>query len=448
MARDGGRRFVRALMITAGLLTLTACASSGGKGGPLVDIPTVNDPAPFVSGTMRPYTIRGRTYRPAEQPNYDETGMASWYGQYHHGKSTSTGERFDMNALTAAHKTLPLPSMVEVTNPANGRRVLLRVNDRGPFVDNRIIDLSRGAAEALGLLQQGVGEVRVRYAGRAPRSGGGTRLADVGTRGASQPAASAPAAPAPRSSTERPYNEVVSQPPAQSTPSRPRTQSPRRGYEGVPTVRNVPIPQQPLPPAMPSRDPVPAPIPTPVPAPVPTPAPVPYTAPVQPPVSPYAQPYTPPVQPVPQPVPAPQPVPVPQPAPVSPYAPPVAQPQPLLQPVYPPASVAAPLPAPTPAPVPVQSQPIYPPAQPAPSYPAAPAAPAGYRIQVSVFEQPAFANAVVRQLGGGATVESFERNGRTLYRVVVGPWPDQAAAERSRQAIIARGFGDALLIAD
>ncbi|WP_313442906.1 MULTISPECIES: septal ring lytic transglycosylase RlpA family protein [unclassified Brevundimonas] len=416
MARDGGRRFVRALMVTAGLLTLTACASSGGKGGPLVDIPTVNDPAPFVSGTMRPYTIRGRTYRPVEQPNYDETGMASWYGQYHHGKSTSTGERFDMNALTAAHKTLPLPSMVEVTNPANGRRVLLRVNDRGPFVDNRIIDLSRGAAEALGLLQQGVGEVRVRYAGRAPRSGGGARLADVGTRGASQPAASVPVAPAPRSSTERPYNEVVRQPPAQSAPSRPRTQSPRRGYEGVPTVRNVPIPEQPLPPVMPSRDPlpapvVPAPIPAPVPVPVPTPTPAPYAPPVQEPVSPYATP----VQPLPPPVPAPSP----QTAPVSPYAPPVAQPQ--SQPVYPPATV------------------------PAPTYPGTPE---GYRVQVSVFEQPAFANAVARQLGGGATVESFERNGRTLYRVVVGPWPDHAAAERSRQAIIARGFGDALLIAD
>nr|WP_292042640.1 SPOR domain-containing protein [Brevundimonas sp. UBA5713] len=167
---------------------------------------------------------------------------------------------------------------------------------------------------------------------------------------------------------------------------------------------------------MPSRDPlpapvVPAPIPAPVPVPVPTPTPAPYAPPVQEPVSPYATP----VQPLPPPVPAPSP----QTAPVSPYAPPVAQPQ--SQPVYPPATV------------------------PAPTYPGTPE---GYRVQVSVFEQPAFANAVARQLGGGATVESFERNGRTLYRVVVGPWPDHAAAERSRQAIIARGFGDALLIAD
>jgi rare lipoprotein A len=92
--------------------------------------------------------------------------------------------------LTAAHKTLPLPGLVEVTNLANGRRIVVRVNDRGPFVDNRIIDLSRGAAEALGMLQAGVGEVRVRYLGRAPRTGGGTTLqhaAEHGSRAAGAP---------------------------------------------------------------------------------------------------------------------------------------------------------------------------------------------------------------------------------------------------------------------
>lgn len=133
----------------------------------------MTDPAPIVSGTMRPYQIRGRTYRPEEQPGYDVVGLASWYGDQFNGRPTSTGERFDMHALTAAHKTLPLPGLVEVTNLANGRRVVLRVNDRGPFVDDRIIDLSRGAAEALDMLNRGVGEVRVRYLGRAPRLGGG-----------------------------------------------------------------------------------------------------------------------------------------------------------------------------------------------------------------------------------------------------------------------------------
>lgn len=139
---------------------------------------------------MRPYQIRGRWYRPEEQPNYDETGLASWYGAQFNGRPTATGERFDMHALTAAHKTLPLPGLVEVTNLANGRSIVVRVNDRGPFAEGRIIDLSRGAAEALDLLQRGVGEVRVRYLGRAPREGGGTTIQYA----AAEPVAAAPTA--------------------------------------------------------------------------------------------------------------------------------------------------------------------------------------------------------------------------------------------------------------
>lgn len=168
----------------AGLLSLlAACAGTGatrsvgpGRTPATAAPPAVTDPAPIVSGTMRAYQVRGRWYRPEEQPNYDEVGLASWYGDQFNGRPTATGEIFDMHALTAAHKTLPLPGLIEVTNTANGRRVVLRVNDRGPFVDNRILDLSRGAAQELGLLQAGVGEVRVRYLGRAPRLGGGRPL--------------------------------------------------------------------------------------------------------------------------------------------------------------------------------------------------------------------------------------------------------------------------------
>lgn len=161
------------LPLIAGLLSLLAACA----GGPRADgVPRVTDPAPIVAGTMRPYQVRGRWYLPEEQPRYDERGLASWYGENHHGRPTATGERFDMNALTAAHKTLPLPGLVEVTNTANGRRVVVRINDRGPFVDGRIIDLSRGAADSLGLLGAGTGEVRVRYLGPAPRLGGGSRL--------------------------------------------------------------------------------------------------------------------------------------------------------------------------------------------------------------------------------------------------------------------------------
>lgn len=123
-----------------------------------------------VPGTMRPYQIKGRWYYPAEQPDYNEVGIGSWYGEQFHNRFTSNGEVFDMDGLSAAHKTLPLPSLVEVTNLDNGRKITLRVNDRGPFVDDRIIDLSKAAADELGYRQQGVARVRVRYLGPAPKS--------------------------------------------------------------------------------------------------------------------------------------------------------------------------------------------------------------------------------------------------------------------------------------
>ncbi|WP_262422416.1 septal ring lytic transglycosylase RlpA family protein [Brevundimonas denitrificans] len=124
---------VRIGAAAASMLVLAACAS-GGRDLPRGGVPTppvVSDPAPIVSGTMRPYQIRGRWYHPAHQPNYEEVGQASWYGPGFHGRPTATGERFDENALTAAHKTLPLPGLVEVTNLANGRSAILRLNDRG-----------------------------------------------------------------------------------------------------------------------------------------------------------------------------------------------------------------------------------------------------------------------------------------------------------------------------
>jgi rare lipoprotein A len=114
-------------------------------------------------------------YVPREEPGYDRTGTASWYGADFHGRATANGERYDMDALTAAHPTLPLPSYVTVTNLANNRTVLVRVNDRGPYVGGRILDLSRAAARALGYETQGTAQVRVRYAGRAPLDGNDAR---------------------------------------------------------------------------------------------------------------------------------------------------------------------------------------------------------------------------------------------------------------------------------
>lgn len=174
-------------LIIAGLAaSISACGAAGEtvrsltpftpEPAPRAERLAVTDPAPFVRGTLRPYQIRGIWYTPEIDEDYDRTGVASWYGDAFHGRPTATGEIFDMNLLTAAHTTLPIPCLVEVTNLSTGQSIIVRVNDRGPFVDNRIIDLSRGAADALGVRSQGLAEVRVRYLGPAPRTGGGQIL--------------------------------------------------------------------------------------------------------------------------------------------------------------------------------------------------------------------------------------------------------------------------------
>jgi len=122
-----------------------------------------------------PYSVNGRTYHPlATARGYDETGIASWYGRDFHGRLTANGERFDMHALSAAHRTLPLPSLVRVTNLENGRSIIVRVNDRGPFVKGRLIDLSWAAAVALGFAEKGTALVRVQALDSNP-----TRVAGV-----------------------------------------------------------------------------------------------------------------------------------------------------------------------------------------------------------------------------------------------------------------------------
>ncbi len=109
----------------------------------------------------KPYQIAGKWYYPEEDYDYVETGTASWYGKDFHAKYTANGEIYDMNTLTAAHRTLPLPSIVRVTNLENGRSLVLRVNDRGPFAKNRIIDVSKRAAQLLGFQTQGTAKVKV-----------------------------------------------------------------------------------------------------------------------------------------------------------------------------------------------------------------------------------------------------------------------------------------------
>jgi rare lipoprotein A len=136
-------------------------------------------PIPKGGGYYRvgaPYTIAGRTYVPTEDPHYRAEGVASWYGPDFHGRETANGEIFDMDSLSAAHTTLPLPSYVRVTNLSNGRSVIVRVNDRGPYHSDRVIDVSVRAATALGFYGSGLAPVRVEYVGAAPIEGSDDRM--------------------------------------------------------------------------------------------------------------------------------------------------------------------------------------------------------------------------------------------------------------------------------
>ncbi len=108
-----------------------------------------------------PYKVMGQSYTPKEDYSYSETGMASWYGDDFHNKRTANGETYNMRAITAAHRTLPLPSIVKVTNLENGKSIIARVNDRGPYVKNRIIDVSQKGAELLGYKNKGIAKVKV-----------------------------------------------------------------------------------------------------------------------------------------------------------------------------------------------------------------------------------------------------------------------------------------------
>ncbi len=141
-------------------LGLAACAGTQGPPAPQAPAAAAAEPdGYFKIGT--PYQIDGKWYYPAEDYAYVQEGIASWYGQDFHGKKTANGEKYDMNAITAAHPTLPMPSVVRVTNLDNGRQLNVRVNDRGPFHSSRIIDLSRRAAQLLGFYDAGTAHVRV-----------------------------------------------------------------------------------------------------------------------------------------------------------------------------------------------------------------------------------------------------------------------------------------------
>ena len=170
-------RIGRLICISVLIALLAACSSSGRRGGGyyLDDGPDAVPPAnldavpdavpkiePFVAGTSKPYVVFGKTYTPDLSGGpYKAQGRASWYGRKFHGNTTATGERYNMYTMTAAHPTLPLPSYARVTRGSNGKSVVVRVNDRGPFLNDRVIDLSYVAAYKLGMLGPGSAEVLV-----------------------------------------------------------------------------------------------------------------------------------------------------------------------------------------------------------------------------------------------------------------------------------------------
>jgi rare lipoprotein A len=279
--------------------------------------------------TGAPYQVGGIWYVPHDQPNYDETGIASWYGDAFNMKATANGEIFDMNQFSAAHTTLPLPSMVEVTNLENGRKLTVRVNDRGPFVGGRVIDLSRAAAHELGYERQGTTRVRVRYVGPAPLAGpeAGVRYAKA------TPPAYAPSYI--QAASRRPADEDIFAE-ASAAPAAPPP-APRRGLQ---------VEVKPL----------------------------------------------------------------------------VAPPEPVA------VSSLAPL------------------AAAAPSLVAA--AQASYRIQAGAFSDPANARHAADQLSaeGLATVEPFQKNGATLYRVLLPGPADEAEAYMLRDKVAQSGFDDARVV--
>jgi len=180
-------RAAQSAAAVAACLVLANCASSG-KFASRVDpkygvsssprVVAFGEAVPKGGGTYRvgkPYTVGGRIYVPEEDSTYREDGMASWYGHDFHGRMTANGEVFDMASLTAAHPTLPMPCYARVTNLGNGKSLIVRVNDRGPYHGNRLIDVSNKAAELLEFKGNGVARVRVEYVARAPLEGSDDR---------------------------------------------------------------------------------------------------------------------------------------------------------------------------------------------------------------------------------------------------------------------------------
>lgn len=157
-----GKKCAVKLIIAAAVITMTTSCTTYQRANPLPPPPQTTYRQPAQKPVQKPYTVNGRRYEPlSSHQGFEQEGIASSYGQEFHGRTTSNGELFDMHAMTAAHKTLPLGVYVRVRHKRSSREVVVRINDRGPFVGDRIIDLSEAAALQLGMLQEGLAPVKV-----------------------------------------------------------------------------------------------------------------------------------------------------------------------------------------------------------------------------------------------------------------------------------------------
>ncbi|MFC4171457.1 MULTISPECIES: septal ring lytic transglycosylase RlpA family protein [Microvirga] len=252
--------------VTAIALTVANCSSNvrGGidpKYGVAPSPKVVADGKPVPKGGGRrmvgkPYTVAGRTYMPKENPEYEREGLASWYGPNFHGRMTANGEIFDRDSIAAAHTTMPLPSYARVTNMQNGHSMIVRVNDRGPFHGNRIIDVSERAAMALGFKRQGTARVKVEYVGRASTNGSDDRILLASLRTDGMPATLTNTAPTmiaeatPRPNAPRQTIPLRSYEPADGADETPRAPSAApqtlasAGAARAPMAGSVPLPPE------------------------------------------------------------------------------------------------------------------------------------------------------------------------------------------------------------
>ncbi len=422
--RSGSARLARAGAVLAlGGLGLAACATapsrtSLGRASPdnlTAEGPSAGPPAggygSGLHGTEKPYQIGGIWYYPHPEPHYDVTGYASWYGQAFHNRHTADGEIFDQFGLSAAHKTLPLPSIVEVTNLDNGKSLQLRLNDRGPFVGSRVLDVSRAAAEKLGFAGQGLARVRVRYVGPAPAFSAPVTYAAVDPASSPTSARTLTDAPSP---WRRPQGQVQARPLAPLSSPAPVLPAP---------ASTAPVPAAPteLAASDTSRfaEPSVAWTPAASAAPLAAPGPAPLTPPAGSDLPDATDADAAQIR-------------------ASSLAPP---PRPVEMASLDTPPAVSPPPDPVPAAAPTLAPTL------APSVATAPAAATGgFSVQAGAFSNRDNAERAAAQLGASAAIRPLARGGVTLYRVVLAGYRDTGAAEAARARTVAAGFADARVV--